>query len=192
VVFQKLLSLLHKNEKEQKPPENVTSSVRVNPVKIVVLPHVTSQAGNQPTQFSNVVIPIDSPKTQPEEVVNEELCEEPTPYQQFSAVSFEIARERAAAKNLAILFSGREKWDLFGRNHAFWSIPPASVVRLLRLETDMKVEDEFTDEEKPILHDMLLRKWIKKMRSNGKNYYYGLNQKTAKILQNQLKNRRTF
>jgi len=186
VVFQKLLSLFHKDEK-QKPPENVTSSVRVNPVKIVVLPHVTPQAGNQLTQFSNVVIPLDS-----QEVVNEELCEEPTPYQRFSAVSFEIARERAAAKNLAILFAGREKWDLFGRNHAFWSIPPAFVVRLLRLETDMKAEDEFTDEERPILHDMLLRKWIKKMRSNGKNYYYGLNQKTAKILQDQLKNRRTF
>jgi hypothetical protein len=116
----------------------------------------------------------------------EELCEEPKALQTFHAANPQIAREKAAAKNLLILYAGRERWDLFGRSHIYYGLPPAFVLRLLRLETDMKAEDEFTDEEKPILHDMLLKKWIKKMRSNGKNYYYGLNRKTAVILQKQL------
>jgi len=168
MVFSRLLAFLHRKKK----------------------PYLVADTLPKPSFPEFIIMPPEQNIRQEQESEvkkeGEELCEEPKALKTFSATNPQIARERAASKSLAVLYAGRQRWDLFGRSHVYYGLPPAFVLRLLRLETDMKAEDEFTDEEKPILHDMLLKKWIKKMRSNGKNYYYGLNRKTAVILQKQL------
>jgi len=168
MVFSNLLAFLHRKKK----------------------PHLIADMLPKPSFPDFIIIPPEQNVSQEQESEikekEDELCEEPKALKTFSAANPQIARERAASKNLAVLYAGRQRWDLFGRSHAYYGLPPAFVLRLLRLETDMRAEDEFADEEKPILHYMLLKRWIKKLRSNGKNYYYGLNRKTAVILQKQL------
>jgi hypothetical protein len=115
----------------------------------------------------------------------EELCEEPRALETFHAANPQIAREKAAAKNLLILYAGRERWDLYHRTYVFWGVDFSLASRLLQLETDMKSQDEFTPEEQAILKDLALKRWIKTLK-NGGVYYYGLNRRTAIILQKQL------
>jgi len=115
----------------------------------------------------------------------EELCEEPRALETFHAANPQIAREKAAAKNLLILYAGRERWDLYHRTYVFWGVDFSLASRLLQLETDMKSQDEFTPEEQAILKDLALKRWIKTLK-NGGVYYYGLSSRTAMILRKQM------
>ena len=115
----------------------------------------------------------------------EELCEEPRALETFHAANPQIAREKAVAKNLLIFYAGRERWDLFGRSHVYHCITPEFALKLLRLESDMKNEREFSSEEREILRNLTLKGWVKRLQ-NGGVYYYGLNRRTVIILQRQL------
>jgi len=192
VVFQKLLSLIRRDEKEQKPPENVTGSVRVNPVKIVFLPPAPTQ--EKPSQHSVPEVVMIPPEqgTVEEHSEDEESCETPRPLEEFHATNAEVASERAAEKGLLILFKEIDKCDLFGRRRVYVVLTPEFAEKLLRCAVDAKPAQEFSSAEITILNTLVTRKWIRKIRDGETTYYYGLNQKTAKILQNQLKNRRTF
>ena len=50
----------------------------------------------------------------------------------------------------------------------------------------MKHADEFNAEERRILEDLIAKRWIKKLESDGVFYYYGLNRRTADILTKQI------
>jgi hypothetical protein len=115
----------------------------------------------------------------------EELCEEPKPLKTFHAANPQIALEKAAAKNLIILYAGRERWDLYKRSHIYFALTKEFALKLIQLENDMKSEKEFTHEEQTILKDLTVKGWVKRLQ-NGGVYYYGLNKRTATILKKQI------
>jgi hypothetical protein len=117
----------------------------------------------------------------------EELCEEPKALETFRAANPQIARERAASKNLLILYAGRERWDLYGRSHVLLALTSEFAVKLLQLEKDMKSQNEFAPKEQEILRDLTVKGWVKTLK-NGGVYYYGLNSRTAMILRRQMVN----
>jgi hypothetical protein len=141
---------------------------------IIVPPPEQSQAANEPINCEEIT-----------QANDEEKCEEPSPLRMFHAVDVKIAREKAAKKGLLILFKGHERWDLFCRRNVYWCLTREFVLRLLRLESDMKSQAEFTLEEQEILRDLALKGWIKTLK-NGGVYYYGLNSRTAMILRKQM------
>jgi len=114
-------------------------------------------------------------------------CEEPIPLQEFHAADIEVARRRAAEKGLLVLFKEHDRWEMFNRKKVYWSLTASFGTKLLRLETDMKDQNEFTAEEQVILKDLALKRWIKTLK-NGGVYYYGLNSRTAMILRRQMMN----
>jgi hypothetical protein len=165
----KLLSLLGKRERKEHHP--VFYLKPPTPPDFIIIP---------PPELSEQARPSEENKKQ----TNDE-CEEPVPLKEFHAVDLEIARRRAAEKGLFVLFKEYQRWDLFNRRKGYWAISTSFILKLLRLETDMKSETEFTPEELVILRDLVLKGWLKKLQ-NGGTYYYGLNRKTAIILQKQL------
>jgi len=169
MVFSKLLALLQRKKK----------------------PHLIADTLPKPSLPEFIIIPPEQNVSQKQhsevKEEGEELCEEPKALQTFHAANPQIAREKAASKNLFILYAGRERWDLYGRSHAYHVITPELALKLLRLENDMKSQDEFTTEEQAILKDLALKRWVKILK-NGGTYYYGLNRKTAMILKRQLTN----
>ena len=171
MVFNKLLALLKRKQRE--PPIHKATSTST-PDFIIVPPPEQPQAANEPINYEEI-----------SQANDEEQCEEPAPYQMFHAVDVETAREKAVKKGLLILFNGHERWDLFGTRNVYWAITPEFALKLLRLQTDMKSETEFTPEELMILRDLTLKGWVKRLQ-NGGVYYYGLNRRTAIILQRQL------
>jgi hypothetical protein len=187
MVLSKLLALLKR--KQRKPPIHAVTST--TPDFIIVPPPEQSKAASDSEQ-RGVPPPCGSApngsnkyEERLTQTSNEEKCEEPMPLQTFHAVDVEIAREKAAKKGLLILFKGHERWDLFGRRNIYFALTPKFALSLLRLESDMKSQVEFTLEEQEILRDLALKGWIKRLQ-NGGVYYYGLNRKTAIILQRQL------
>jgi hypothetical protein len=56
-------------------------------------------------------------------------------------------------------------------------------------ETDTKCEDEFGEAERIILEDLFVKRWIRRIHSSGKVYYFGLSQRTASILLGQIRGR---
>jgi len=167
----------------------VTGSVRVNPVKIIILPPTPTQ--EKPTKHyipEPVVIPPAREAVE-EHSEDEELCEEPRPMEEFHAVSVELASERAAAKGLVILFSSIDKCDLFGRRRVYMALSRDFAERLLLCENDMRSAAEFTPAEIAILNTLAARKWIRKIQDGETTYYYGLSERTTANLQNQLKGR---
>jgi hypothetical protein len=165
----KLLSLLGKRERKEHHP--VFYVRPPTPPDFILVP---------PPELSEQARPSEENKKQ----TNDE-CEEPIPLKEFHAVSVEVASERAAKKGLPILFKEIDKCDLFGRRRVYISITPELALKILRLEFDMKSETEFTPEELVILKDLTLKGWVKRLQ-NGGVYYYGLNRRTAIILQRQL------
>jgi hypothetical protein len=167
MVLSKLLALLHRKKK----------------------PYLTADMLPKPSLPEFIIISPEqnaSPEQDSEiKEEEEELCEEPRASETFHAVNPQIAREKAAAKNLLILYAGRERWDLYHRTYVFWGVDFSLASRLLQLETDMKSQDEFTPEEQAILKDLALKRWIKTLK-NGGVYYYGLNSRTAMILRKQM------
>ena len=169
MVFGKLLAFLHRKKK----------------------PYLIADMLPKSTFPDFIIVPPEQNVYQEQDIEaeekEEELCEEPKALQTFHAANPQIARERAAAKNLLILYAGRERWDLFGRSHVYHCITPELALKLLRLENDMKSRDEFTPKEQAILKDLALKRWIKTLK-NGGVYYYGLNSRTAMILRRQMMN----
>jgi len=167
MVFNKLLALFHRKKK----------------------PHLIANMLPTPSFPYFIIVPpeLNVPQEQDSEIKEEgeELCEEPRASETFHAVNPQIAREKAAAKNLLILYAGRERWDLYHRTYVFWGIDFSLASRLLQLETDMKSQNEFTPEEQAILKDLALKRWIKTLK-NGGVYYYGLSSRTAIILRKQM------
>jgi len=167
MVFSKLLAFLHREKK----------------------PHLIADMLPKPSLPDFIIIPPKQnvPQEQDSKVKEkeEELCEEPKALETFHAANPQIARERAASKNLLILYAGRERWDLYGRSHTYFALTQEFALKLSRLENDMKSQDEFTPEEQTILRDLALKGWIKTLK-NGAVYYYGLNSRTAIILRKQM------
>lgn len=167
MVFNELLAFLHRKKK----------------------PHLTADTLPKPSLPEFIIIPPEQNASQEQDSnvkeEGEELCEEPKALETFHAASPQIAREKAASKNLLILYAGRERWDLYGRSHVFFGITPEFALKLIRLQVDMKNQNEFTAEEQAILKDLVLKRWVKILK-NGGTYYYGLNRRTAIILQRQL------
>ena len=186
MVFQKLLSLLRKDEKEQKPPENAAGFIRVNPVKIIVLPHTPAQ--EKPTQqfVPEIVIVPPEQNTIEEHSEDEESCETPRPLEEFHAISVEVASEKAAEKGLVILFKEIDKCDLFGRRRVYWALTPEFAEKLLRCTIDAKPAEEFTPAETLILNVLAARKWLQKIKDKEGVYFCGLSQRTAVNLQKQI------
>jgi hypothetical protein len=167
MVFSKLLAFLHRKKK----------------------PHLIADMLPKPSLPDFIIIPPEQNAYQEQDIEvkekEDELCEEPRASETFHAVNPQIAREKAAAKNLLILYAGRERWDLYHRTYVFWGVDFSLASRLLQLETDMKSQDEFTPEEQAILKDLALKRWIKTLK-NGGVYYYGLSSRTAMILRKQM------
>jgi len=171
MVFNKLLALLKRKQRE--PPIHKATSTST-PDFIIVPPPEQPQAANEPINCEEIA-----------QANDEEQCEEPVPFQIFHAVDTVIARKEAIKKGLLILFKGHERWDLFGRGNVYFALTKEFALKLLRLESDMKNEQEFSSEEREILRNLALKGWIKRLQ-NGGVYYYGLNRRTAIILQRQL------
>ena len=167
MVLSKLLAFLHRKKK----------------------PHLTADTLPKPSLPEFIIVPPEQNVYQEQNIEaeekEEELCEEPKPLKTFRAANPQIAREKAASKNLLILYAGRERWDLYGRSHVYHVITPEFALKLLRLESDMKNEREFSSEEREILRNLTLKGWVKRLQ-NGGVYYYGLNRRTVIILQRQL------
>jgi len=170
MVFNKLLALLKR--KRRKPLTCMITPA--TPDFIIVLPSEQPQCANEPGNCEQMTKADD-----------EERCEEPAPYQIFHAVDVEAAREKAAKKGLLILFKEHERWDLFGRRNVYWAITPEFALKLLRLQKDIKSQDEFTPTEQAVLKDLALKGWVKVLK-NGGTYYYGLHPKTTVIIKKQL------
>ena len=166
MVLSKLLALLKR--KQRKPPIHTVTSTTPD---FIIVP---------PPERSEQARPSEENKKQ----TNDE-CEEPVPLKEFHAISVEVASERAAKKGLLILFKEIDKCDLFGRRRVYIPLTPELALKILRLESDMKSETEFTPEELVILKDLTLKGWVKRLQ-NGGVYYHGLNRRTAIILQRQL------
>jgi len=166
MVLSKLLALLKR--KQRKPPIHAVTST--TPDFIIVPPPERSEQA-RPSE-ENIKQTDDE-------------CEEPVPLREFHAISVEVASERAAKKGLLILFKEIDKCDLFGRRRVYISLTTELALKILRLEFDMKSQAEFTPEELVILRDLTLKGWVKRLQ-NGGTYYYGLNRRTAIILQRQL------
>jgi len=116
-----------------------------------------------------------------------EECEDPKPLRSFHAVSPMIARAKALKFGLLTLFREYDKYDLYGRKYVYWALTPEFALKLLRCQEDLKNALEFTQDELKILRDLETKGWIKKLFNGKDSFYYGLNQKTAAILKNQLK-----
>jgi hypothetical protein len=170
----KLLSLLKRQGSEENHPV-VFLKPPTPPDFIIVSPPEQSQAANEPINYEETT-----------QANDEEQCEEPVPLQTFHAVNVEVAREKAAQKGLLILFKEYERWDLLCRpRNVYWCLTRECALKLLRLESDMKNEQEFTPEELVILRDLTLKGWVKRLQ-NGGVHYHGLNRRTAIILQKQM------
>lgn len=168
MVLSKLLALLKR--KQRKPPIHTATSATP---EFIIVPPPEGSTQVEPSICEEVA-----------EQTNDE-CEEPVPLEEFHAVDLEVARRRAAEKGLFVLFKEYERWDLFNRRKVYWSITPSLALKLLRLETDMKSQEEFTIEEQAILKDLVLKRWVKILK-NGGTYYYGLSHRTVIILQKQM------
>jgi len=169
MVFSRLLAFLHRKKKPYLIADTLPKS---SLPEFIIIPPQQNAYQEQDSEVKEE---------------GEELCEEPKALETFHAANPQIAREKAAAKNLLILYAGRERWDLYGRSHIYIALTQEAALKLLRLENDMKSQDEFTAEEQAILKDLVLKRWVRVLK-NGGTYFYGLNRKTAMVLKRQLMN----
>ena len=167
----KLVSLIRKRGREERHP--VFYLKPPTPPDFIIVPPPEQNEQVEPSAYEETM-----------KQTNDE-CEEPVPLKEFHAISVEVASERAAKKGLLILFKEIDKCDLFGRRRVYITITTELALKILRLEFDMKNQAEFTPEELVILRDLTLKGWVKRLQ-NGGVYYYGLNRRTAIILQRQL------
>jgi len=121
-----------------------------------------------------------------EPALDVEAVEEPRVLQEFHAVSWEAAVNVSRVCKLAILFKGRDKTDLYGRNLVFLALPKETVEKLLKCQTELVPKNCFVGEEIEIVRCLLVRKWLAECTKNEVVYVHDLNAKTAKTLRRQL------
>jgi len=135
-------------------------------------------------------LPVTPPKityrTQTAEQIPETQCEKPLPLQLFRATDPKTAQKAAEQQGLITLWHERERWDLYSRTNCYWAVTPQLALSLLRLDTDMRAENEFDEAERPILRALAVKRWLKKLTTNGKTYYYGLDRETSTLLRKRL------
>jgi hypothetical protein len=121
--------------------------------------------------------PLQIPETQ---------CQTPKPCSLFQSITPELAYKRAASAGLIVIFHSFDDYDPYFREWVFWSLSTSFVVRLLCCLRDLRSADEFGFGERMIANDLINKGLLKKMVSDGKTYYYHLNEKTAARLLKQL------
>jgi hypothetical protein len=85
--------------------------------------------------------------------------------------------------DLVPVYLERDKAWLYEDNRVFILLPRDFVMKLLRLEGSTLVpSDQFTSEEKEVLRQFSMRKYVKTMKVAGKTFYHDLNEKTRKLL----------
>jgi len=74
-----------------------------------------------------------------------------------------------------------DKWDLYGTQKVYRYLPRELVRKLLRCDhIHMICEDEFNEDEKDTLNDLVGKNYLKKKRILGKTCFYDLNEKTRR------------
>ena len=85
------------------------------------------------------------------------------------------------AGNLIPIYVDYDKWDLYGTKKIYKYLPRKLVMKLLKCDRNSMVcEDEFDDNEKDMLKDLVGRKYLKKKKVFGKIHYFDLNEKTKR------------
>lgn len=137
-------------------------------------------------------LPITPPKityhtqTAGPEQIPESRCETPRPLETFLATDGRDAGLQARSHNLIALYKEVDRWNLYGRRRVYWMLKPETAEKLLKLTVDMAAETEFDERERPVVNDLLGKRWLKKMKTGDKVYVYGLDRETAQVLQRQL------
>jgi hypothetical protein len=90
--------------------------------------------------------------------------------------------------DLVPVYLERDKAWLYEDNRVFILLPRDFVMKLLRMEGSTLVPlDQFTSEEKEVLRQFSMRKYVKTMKVASKTFYHDLNEKTRKLLLKGLK-----
>ena len=102
--------------------------------------------------------------------------------QPFETVHAESSRNaRKLAGDLVPIYVDYDKWDLYGTKKVYRYLPRNLVMKLLRCNHATLIpEDLFDDNERKILEDLVMRKYLKKSKVAGKVYYFDLNEKTRR------------
>jgi len=119
--------------------------------------------------------------------ISESRCETPRPLEPFLAIDAQDARRQATPLGLVCLYKELDKYTLFGRRRVYHALPAAFAERLLRLEIDMSAEDEFSEKEQAVLRDLAGKRWLKRMKTGEKTYYYHLDKETVAVLKKQMR-----
>ncbi len=103
--------------------------------------------------------------------------EKPTAFGTIHSIN---AREaKLLAGDLIPLYSNYDKYNLYEKKKVYRYIPRKLVMKLLRCDgTSMIREDEFDDDEKEVVEDLVRRKYLKKTMVMGKFHYHELSEKT--------------
>jgi hypothetical protein len=101
------------------------------------------------------------------------------PFETLHAKSARNAKDLGG--DLIPIYVDYDKWDLYGTKKIYRYLPKELVRKLLRCDRNhMICEDEFDEDEKDILNDLIGRKYLKKEKIFGKTHYYDLNEKTRR------------
>lgn len=100
----------------------------------------------------------------------------------FGTIHGRSARDaKTLAGDLIPLYVDYDKWDLYETKKIYKYLPRQLVMKLLKYNSKSMVsEDDFNEDEKRVLEDLVARKYLKKTRVIGKIYYFDLNEKTRK------------
>lgn len=101
------------------------------------------------------------------------------PFEKVHADSSTDARRLAG--DLIPIYVDYDKWDLYGTKKVYRFLPRSLVMKLLRCNhSTLMPEDSFDNNEREILEDLVLRKYLKKTKVAGKIHYFDLNEKTRR------------
>jgi len=100
----------------------------------------------------------------------------------FEAVHAESSRNaKKLAGELVPIYVDYDKWDLYGTKKVYRYLPRSLVMKLLKCNNSTLLpEDLFDDNERKILEDLIVRKYLKKRKVAGKVHYFDLNEKTRR------------
>lgn len=142
--------------------------------------------------YTRTELPVTPPRitfkaqTAEPEQIPESQFEMPEPLQTFQALDAQTARLKAAEQGLITLYKEVDRWGMYGRRRVYWCLDPSFADRLLRLNVDMAAEAEFNEKEQAILRDLAGKRWLKRMKTGERTYYYHLDKETVQVLQKQL------
>lgn len=114
------------------------------------------------------------------------------PFGIVHAKNWKDAKERAG-DDLIPVYMERDKTYLYEDKKVFVLLPRSFVLKLLPIENSVMIPaDHFTGEERKILNNFSMKRYIKTRRIAGKVFYCDLNEKTRKLFLKGLKKRQTF